>query len=179
MKRRPSTVRTTRLHEIPVILWPCRRHARGDKLRPTFCPDSLDCRLPDSASMSYWRTFFIVVLLALSLPVQSFAAVSTQCAAAQDDAPRHREQAAPEYHRDMQRMARADDAHHPRHHGGAHHAHACSTCASCCIGTGLPAMPAVAVAPDAARVASPIPPPAGVVSFLTDGIERPPRRIPV
>ncbi|KWC50738.1 hypothetical protein [Burkholderia ubonensis] len=120
--------------------------------------------------MSYWRKFFIVVLLALSLPVQSFAAVSTQCAAAQDDAPRYLQQAAPAYHRDMQRMARAD---------GAHHAHACSTCASCCIGTGLPAMPAAAVAPDAARAARPIPPPVGVASFLTDGIERPPRRFPV
>ncbi|KVO31994.1 DUF2946 family protein [Burkholderia ubonensis] len=129
--------------------------------------------------MSYWRKFFIVVLLALSLPVQPFAAVSTQCAAAQDDAPRYLHQAAPEYHRDMQRMARADGAHHPRHHDGAHHAHACSTCASCCIGTGLPAMPAAAVAPDAARAARPIPPPVGVASFLTDGIERPPRRFPV
>ncbi|PCE34168.1 hypothetical protein [Burkholderia ubonensis] len=129
--------------------------------------------------MSYWRTLFIVVMLALSLPVQSFAAVSTQCAVAPDDAPRHPEQAAPEYHRDMPRMARADDAHRPRHHGDAHQARACSICASCCIETGLPAAPAVAAAPDAARVAHPIPPPAGVVSFLTDGVERPPRRLPV
>ncbi len=32
--------------------------------------------------MSYWRTFLVVVLLALSLPMQSFAAVSMQCAGA-------------------------------------------------------------------------------------------------
>ena len=32
--------------------------------------------------MSYWRKFILVVLLALSLPIQSFATVSMQCAGA-------------------------------------------------------------------------------------------------
>jgi hypothetical protein len=33
--------------------------------------------------MSYWRKLFLVVLLALSLPVQSFAAVSMKCESSQ------------------------------------------------------------------------------------------------
>ncbi|MBN3819204.1 hypothetical protein G3N57_22455, partial [Paraburkholderia sp. Se-20369] len=63
-------------HENPVILRPRRGHGWVDKLAVP------DCRVPDSASMSYWRKFFIVVLLALSLPGQSFAAAAMSCAAA-------------------------------------------------------------------------------------------------
>jgi hypothetical protein len=37
----------------------------------------------DSVPMSYWRKLFLVVLLALSLPVQSFAAVSMKCESSQ------------------------------------------------------------------------------------------------
>ena len=129
--------------------------------------------------MSYWRKLFIVVLLALSLPVQSFAAISMKCVAAHADAgegaTQHAEQAASEHHHEMHGVAFADDDHPHHYHGNAHHAHSCSTCASCCFGTGLPAVPVVAVSTDATRVAIPLPSSAGVVSLLTDGFERPPR----
>ncbi|AQQ48154.1 hypothetical protein A8F72_08665 [Burkholderia cenocepacia] len=129
--------------------------------------------------MSYWRKLFIVVLLALSLPVQSFAAISMKCAAAHAEAGEgatpHAEQATPAHHHEMHGVALADDDHPPHRHGSGRHAHSCSTCASCCFGTGLPAVPAIAVSTDATRVAIPLPSSAGVVSFLTDGIERPPR----
>ena len=36
-------------------------------------------RMLDSVPMSCWRKFLIVLLLVLSLPVQSFAAVSMKC----------------------------------------------------------------------------------------------------
>ncbi|PRH04865.1 hypothetical protein C6T60_15790 [Burkholderia multivorans] len=131
--------------------------------------------------MSYWRKLFIVMLLALSLPVQSFAAVSMKCVAAhaeasEDFAP-HMGQVAPEHHHEMHRVALAGDDHHQHHHGNGHHAHSCSTCASCCFGTGLPAIPVVAATIDATRVTIPLPSSAGVVSFLTGGIERPPRTL--
>ncbi|KVE31202.1 hypothetical protein WS68_16855 [Burkholderia sp. TSV86] len=129
--------------------------------------------------MSYWRKFFIVVLLALSLPVQSFAAVSMKCVTSHAEAGEtpivHAEQRMSEHHHDMRATALAADDHHTRHHGGGHHAHSCATCEACCFGTGLPAVPAVVISSDATRVVTSIPPCAGVVSFLTDGIERPPR----
>jgi len=129
--------------------------------------------------MSYWRKLFIVVLLALSLPVQSFAAISMKCVASHAKAREtpigHAEQRMSEHHHDMHGTAIAADDHHTHHHGGGHHAHSCSTCAACCFGTGLPAVPAVVVSSGATRVTTSIPPSAGVVSFLTDGIERPPR----
>ncbi|MGN6652615.1 hypothetical protein [Trinickia sp.] len=129
--------------------------------------------------MAYWRKLFIVVLLALSLPVQSFAAVSMKCVSAHANAAKtpalHAGHDMSEHHHhDMHRVALAGDG-HPPHHGDSHHAHSCSTCASCCFGTALPAVPVVAASLNAMRVITRIPPSAGVVSFLTDGIERPPR----
>ncbi|WP_175978091.1 hypothetical protein [Burkholderia sp. BCC1047] len=117
--------------------------------------------------MSYWRTFLVVVLLALSLPIQSFAAVSTPCAGAavphQDNAPHT--------------MPAAQDGHHDH---GDHARHAsCAACVSCCFG---PAMPGALEASAAASVGvTTVAPPrsTGGVSFLTGGIDRPPRRIPV
>ncbi|ERJ37552.1 hypothetical protein L810_8069 [Burkholderia sp. AU4i] len=116
--------------------------------------------------MSYWRKFLVVVLLALSLPIQSFATVSMQCervAIAPMEAASHT-------------MAAAQDGHHDAD-SHARHAPACSACVSCCVGAGMPGAPAVpAAAGVRAAIVSP-PPAAGVVSFLTGGIDRPPRRL--
>ncbi|WP_230946929.1 hypothetical protein [Burkholderia stagnalis] len=127
--------------------------------------------MPASASMSYWRKFLIVVLLALSLPVQSFAAAAMSCALAGDMRARHAEAAGGAQLHDMR-----DDHGHTRHAapGDAGHAHACQACASCCVGTG-PALPDVAAAAHTARIHGFIPPPTAAASFLTGGIERPPR----
>ncbi|WP_333991560.1 hypothetical protein [Burkholderia cepacia] len=116
--------------------------------------------------MSYWRKFLVVVLLALSLPIQSFATVSMQCeraAVAPMEAASHTMPAAQDGHHDA-------DSH-------ARHAPACSACVSCCVGAGMSGAPAVpAAAGVRAAIVSP-PPAAGVVSFLTGGIDRPPRRL--
>jgi hypothetical protein len=129
--------------------------------------------------MSYWRKLLIVVLLALSLPVQSFAAVSMKCVpthADGGDAPaRHVVHDIAEQHdHGIHEVALAEDGHH-HDSRGAHHAHSCSTCASCCFGAALPAVSVVATPPDTTHVITRIPPSAAVASFLTGGIERPPR----
>ena len=172
-----------------VIFRPRRRHASAVKLNTgyTACGYTrtrsrcyrFELLVLDSAPMSYWRKLFVVVLLALSLPVQSFAAISMNCFASHAEASEtpivHAGQSMSGHHRDMHGAALAADDHHTYHHGGGHHAHSCSTCAACCFGTGLPAVPSVVVSSDVTRVTTSIPPSAGVVSFLTDGIERPPR----
>ncbi|RQS71526.1 hypothetical protein DID96_12365 [Burkholderia sp. Bp8963] len=131
--------------------------------------------------MSYWRKLFIVVLLALSLPVQSFAAISMKCIAAHaeagEPAVRHVVESMPGHHHEAHGLALADGEHLHHHHGNTQHAHSCSTCASCCFGTGLPVIPVVADSSDVTRVTVPFPPSAGAPSFLTDGIERPPRSL--
>ncbi|WP_326489892.1 hypothetical protein [Paraburkholderia sp. HP33-1] len=72
----------------------------------------------------------------------------------------------------------ADDGDHQgHHHHGGHHDHACVTCASCCVGAVPPVVPAFFAAADPAQFPVPLPPAASVVSFLTGGIERPPRSI--
>ncbi|WP_244808404.1 hypothetical protein [Caballeronia zhejiangensis] len=133
----------------------------------------------DFAPMSYWRKLILVLLLMLSLPVQSFAAVSMICApseAADDEAstPHHFHQSgAADGH-----TAVADSNDHDGHqHNGGHHVHACLTCASCCVGAALPVVPTVSAMSDLIHFSVPLPPDAGVVLFLTDGIERPPRSI--
>lgn len=128
--------------------------------------------------MKHWRKFFIVVLLALSLPAQSFASVSMKCAIADADAA----QAPLEYagHDPFAdelatygALAQAGD--HDRRPCESCHAHSCATCASCCIAAALPVDPILAIASDATRVVTHLPPSAGAVSFLTGGIEHPPR----
>lgn len=130
--------------------------------------------------MTYWRKFLIVVLLALSLPAQSFAAVSIKCAIA-DAAEPPLGYAGHDLFADEPASygALAQAADHDRRPCESCHAHACSTCASCCIAIALPVDPTLAITPDATRVIPPIPPSAGIVSFLTGGIERPPRHAPV
>ncbi|CAD6554019.1 hypothetical protein LMG28727_05629 [Paraburkholderia kirstenboschensis] len=128
--------------------------------------------------MSYWRKLFLVVLLALSLPVQSFAAVSMTCAPweAVDD-----EATAEQFHQaelaDAHAVVAASDDHQNHDHNGGHHVHACLTCASCCVGAALPVTRAVSASADQTQFSAPLPPNAGVVLFLTSGIERPPRPI--
>ncbi|MEX3959367.1 hypothetical protein [Trinickia sp. EG282A] len=128
--------------------------------------------------MSYWRKVFLVVLLALSLPVQSFAAVSMICAtqdALGDEATAdHLHQSEPA---DGHAVIAADDGHRSHHHNGGHHVHACLTCASCCVGAALPVVPSVSASAEQIQFSAPLPPDAGVVLFLTGGIERPPRSI--
>jgi hypothetical protein len=125
--------------------------------------------------MSYWRKLFLVVLLALSLPVQSFAAVSMICAS-----PEAVDQATADHlHLDESSDGHVLVANNDDHHGddpsGAHHTHACLTCASCCVGAALPAVPAVSASADRVHFPVPLPPAVAVVSFVTGGIERPPR----
>ncbi|AXE92064.1 hypothetical protein [Paraburkholderia terricola] len=132
--------------------------------------------------MSYWRKLFVIVLLILSLPVQAFAAVSLKCESSHirsEVAPmQHAEMDAPAHDHHMHELTMADGGDHDDHghqHRGAHHAHSCGTCASCCLGVGLLALPAVAAPAGIAHFAVPLPPSVHVASFLTSGIERPPR----
>ncbi|USX07348.1 hypothetical protein NHH62_32625 [Paraburkholderia fungorum] len=124
--------------------------------------------------MSYWRKLFVIVLLILSLPVQSFAAISMKC-----ESSHFGSDGASVQHAD------ADEATHSHHahgvmmadgdHHGHHHAHSCATCASCCFGVALSAIPTVATPAGMAHFAVPLPPSVNVASFLTSGIERPPK----
>ncbi|MFM0228361.1 hypothetical protein [Paraburkholderia dipogonis] len=140
----------------------------------------------DFIPMSYWRKLFIVVLLVLSLPVQSFAAVSMKCESSHsvgDAAPtRHEAAGAMARHHDhAAMMAEQGDtlaSAHLQHHssaGAEHHAHACSACASCCFGGALPITPLATLSANAAHFSVPLPPAVRVASFLTGGVERPPR----
>jgi hypothetical protein len=128
--------------------------------------------------MSYWRKLLIVVLLALSLPVQSFAAISMKCVPAHANAgeapAQHVMHDMAEHDPGIHGMAVADDG-QPHASRNADHAHLCSTCASCCVGAALPAVAVVATAMAATRIITRVPPSDAAVSFLTDGIERPPR----
>ncbi len=132
----------------------------------------------DSAPMSYWRKLLLVVLLALSLPVQSFAAVSMICApseVADDESVTH--QIGQSGAMDEHAVVADVDDHDGHDHNGGHHAHACLTCASCCIGAALPAVSAFSASADLTHFSVRLPTDARVVLFLTGGIERPPRAI--
>ena len=128
--------------------------------------------------MSYWRKLFIVMLLALSLPVQSFAAIAMDCAAAQaythDAHSRHVETGEAEHDANLNHAALAGDPMH-HHAGDTSNAHSCAACASCCLGTGLPAASLIGHSAGVPHAAISFAPSAGVASFLTDGVERPPR----
>jgi hypothetical protein len=129
----------------------------------------------DSVPMCYWRKLFLVVLLALSLPVQSFAAASMKCGsshfAGDEASAQHADLGESTHLHHMHGVTMADGV----HHGDANHAASCSACASCCSGAVLPLVPTVVSAADAVHLAVPFPPSVRVASFLTDGIERPPR----
>ncbi|WP_175876775.1 hypothetical protein [Burkholderia sp. BCC0097] len=117
--------------------------------------------------MSYWRTFLVVVLLALSLSIPSLAAVSMQCAGA----------AVPQEETASHAMAAAQDGQHD-HGDHARHASSCAACVSCCFGTGMSSAAAVPAAASVGVTIVAPPRSAGGVSFLTGGIDRPPRRMP-
>ncbi|MDE1012111.1 hypothetical protein A8H39_02635 [Paraburkholderia fungorum] len=127
--------------------------------------------------MSYWRKLFVIVLLIVSLPVQSFAAISMKCETSHSGgemtSAQHAHEAESIAGHDMRGMAMVDGIRHSHQHG--HRAHTCATCASCCFGVALPAVPAVATPAGTAHFAVPLPPSVSVASFLTSGIERPPR----
>jgi hypothetical protein len=120
-----------------------------------------------------------VVLLILSLPVQSFAAVSMICAASETvDDEATTQHVHPADSVDGHALLSAVDGHHGHDHsGGVHHAHGCLTCASCCVGAAMPVVPVVSASADLAHFPIPLSPAARVASFLTGGIERPPRLI--
>ncbi|WP_341887961.1 hypothetical protein [Variovorax sp. YR752] len=131
------------------------------------------------------RSVFRILLLwlmAVALPLQGFAATG-----AQHCAPMHER---------MQVMEAHDLGHGDHHHAAAvdvdvqaealDHpmpdpaaktgAFKCSACAACCVALGLPVsamelpgLPADGLQPSA--------PEAGIVAFLTDGLERPPRTV--
>ncbi|UEP23670.1 hypothetical protein [Burkholderia ambifaria] len=130
--------------------------------------------------MSYWRKFILVVLLALSLPIQSFATVSMQCAGAGAAAavPHAEDGASADHPAAARAMPSAQGGEHA-HDDHARHASSCSTCGACCFGTGMADPPAASVASGIGIAFVAFAPSPVVVSFLTGGIERPPRRLPV
>ncbi|NIF39830.1 hypothetical protein F3J14_02715 [Burkholderia sp. Tr-862] len=128
--------------------------------------------------MSYWRKFILVVLLALSLPIQSFATVSMQCAGAVAAVPHAEGGASADHPAAARAMPSAPGGEHA-HDDHARHASACSSCGACCFGTGMADAPAVSVASSIGIALASFAPSPVVVSFLTGGIERPPRRLPV
>ncbi|MBN3795195.1 DUF2946 family protein [Burkholderia sp. Ac-20392] len=131
--------------------------------------------------MSYWRKFLLVVLLALSLPIQSFAAVSMACAGTGAVvAMPHAEDGASAVEAMPHAMPGAQGGQHERQHEHADHArHAqpCSACGSCCLGNSMADLPAMSVAPGIGIALVSFAPTPVVVSFLTGGIDRPPRRL--
>ncbi|PRF98607.1 hypothetical protein [Burkholderia ambifaria] len=128
--------------------------------------------------MSYWRKFILVVLLALSLPIQSFATVSMQCAGAAAAVPHAEHEASADHPAASLAMQSAQGGEHA-HVDHVRHASACSSCGACCIGTGVADPPAVSAASGIGIAFVAFAPSPVVVSFLTGGIERPPRRLPV
>ncbi|WP_322025709.1 hypothetical protein [Burkholderia sp. BCC1977] len=128
--------------------------------------------------MSYWRKFILVVLLALSLPIQSFATVSMPCAGAVAAMPHAEAGASADGPAASHAMQRAHGEQHERDNH-ARHATSCSACSTCCFGTGMAEVPAVSAASDLGVAIVSFAPSTVVVSFLTGGIERPPRRLPV
>ncbi|RKP43568.1 hypothetical protein [Trinickia fusca] len=115
--------------------------------------------------MSFWCRLLFVVLLTLGFAAQSFAVAPTDCESLHHAAT----QVATHGPMADERVA----ADHHRH--ATSHAHACSSCASCCVGGPLPSTPVVDAPAPGARVAKPLIRSAASASFLTGGIERPPR----
>ena len=129
--------------------------------------------------MSYWRKFLLVVLLALSLPIQSFAAVSMACAGGGAAMP-YAEGGASAVEAVTHAMPNAHGGQHQHQHAHddhARHAQPCSACGSCCLGAGMADLPAMSVASGIGIAIVAFAPTPVVVSFLTGGIDRPPRRL--
>ncbi|WP_175965531.1 hypothetical protein [Burkholderia sp. BCC0322] len=128
--------------------------------------------------MSYWRKFFVVVLLALSLPIQSFATVSMACAGAGVAMPYAESGASAGDSAVPHAMPGTQGGQHTHAHGDhAGHAQPCAACGSCCLGTSMADLPAMSVASGTGIAIVSFAPTPVVVSFLTGGIDRPPRRL--
>ncbi|VWD53661.1 hypothetical protein BLA50215_06435 [Burkholderia lata] len=129
--------------------------------------------------MSYWRKFVLVVLLALSLPIQSFATVSMACAGAVVAVPHAEGGARADDSAAQHAMPGANGGQHKHQHehdDHARHAQPCSACGSCCLGTGMADLPAMSVASGIGIAIVSFAPTPVIVSFLTGGIDRPPRQ---
>ena len=115
-------------------------------------------------------------LMALAVPVQGFAAASMfDCKTG--------------HHGAAVQHAHAGGMHAHHHAGAAGHGDtdksaatgqfskaSCSACASCCMSAALPATPVsfeATQAPDSFGLSAPL----AVVSFISDGLERPPRSV--
>lgn len=137
---------------------------------------------------SLWR-LLLLVLLAVALPVQAFAAAgAVHCArmhermhaaavrASQDQHAHHGTAGA---HHDMSAdglstgHASASPAGEPEE-GSPLHAFKCSACAACCVAMGLPAatlrLPSAPVAAERPSL-----PAIAIAAFVTGGLDRPPR----
>jgi uncharacterized protein involved in copper resistance len=130
---------------------------------------------------------WLMLIIALALPVQGFAAATMfHCASAMG----HATAAAGGHDHSRHSHAGANDAshRHDAHADGAsmHHAQGkaadlnpgqspgCSACASCCTAAALPAAPIPIASTDApSSYARPMAP--AIAAFLTGGPERPPR----
>lgn len=136
-------------------------------------------RMLGSRAMPYWRKFILVVVLALSLPAQSFAAASMMCGLGVG----HGSNASPHTHHHHSASVTGDDkiveaqgTHATGQSTGSHgHHHACSSCASCCFGAAAVGVSAPSNFTEIAHTIVLPSMPLPVVSFLTGGIERPPR----
>lgn len=127
---------------------------------------------------SVWR-HLLLVLLAVALPVQAFAAAgAVHCARMHERmhaaaaASAHDHHAMAHSHHEMS----ADDASTTGEPDEASplHAFKCSACAACCVAVGLPAAtPTLPAAPAAAH--PPVLPAIAIAAFVTGGLERPPR----
>jgi hypothetical protein len=120
---------------------------------------------------------WLLVLLAILLPLRGAIAAAVPCA----DIGHHAPAAAPTTHHHMHATAVAAEAAASTGHGTHHHDHAgidkCNLCSSCCSTAPLlltfsPTVPALdGPAADFPLVQAPAP------TFLSDGQERPPRSI--
>lgn len=136
----------------------------------------------DFSPMLRWQKIFLVMLLAMSLPIRSLAAASMNCEVSRfmgevtAAAPTKLEIP------DAEMAHGADhamvDGKHRGHGGFADHHHLsgqCSSCASCCFGAAVPATPRITGPGEITSSLALRPPSVGAVRFLTSGIERPPR----
>lgn len=135
---------------------------------------------------SLWR-LLLLVIVAVALPVQAFAAAGAvhcarmhermHAAAAQASHDHHVHHGMAAAHHDMSADSLSAAPASPTDvpdEGTPLHAFKCSACAACCVAMGLPAAtPKLPSAPAAAE--TPSLPAIAIAAFVTGGLERPPR----
>ncbi len=135
---------------------------------------------------SLWR-LLLLVLLAVALPVQAFAAAGAMhcarmhermhAAAARASHDHHTRHGMADAHHDMSAHSLSAAPASPTDlpdEGSPLHAFKCSACAACCVALGLPtATPKLPSPPAAAE--TPSLPAIAIAAFVTGGLERPPR----